>query len=86
MKILFSGGGTLGPVVPLLAIAEIYKKHDPQAEFIWVGTQHGPEKELVDQYQIPFFTIISGKLRRYISLWNFFDINLTKDGKNVNLT
>ncbi|MEK7131876.1 MAG: UDP-N-acetylglucosamine--N-acetylmuramyl-(pentapeptide) pyrophosphoryl-undecaprenol N-acetylglucosamine transferase [Patescibacteria group bacterium] len=74
MKILFSGGGTLGPVVPLLAIAEIYKKHDPQTEFMWVGTEFGPEKELVAQYQIPFFTIISGKLRRYISLWNFFDI------------
>src|SRR3989344_3444225 len=74
MKILFSGGGTLGPVVPLLAIAEIYKKHNPQAEFIWVGTENGPEKELVEQYQIPFFTVISGKLRRYISLWNFFDL------------
>ncbi len=74
MKILFSGGGTLGPVVPLLAIAEIYKKHDPQAKFVWVGTEYGPEKELVEQYQIPYFTIISGKLRRYISLWNFFDI------------
>jgi len=74
MKIMFSGGGTLGPVAPLLAIAEIYKKHDPQAEFMWVGTEHGPEKELVQQYLIPFFAIISGKLRRYISLRNFFDI------------
>ncbi len=64
----------MGPVVPLLAIAEIYKKHDPQAEFMWVGTEFGPEKELVEQYKIPYFTIISGKLRRYISLWNFFDV------------
>lgn len=74
MKIMFSGGGTLGPVVPLLAIAEIYKKHNPQVEFLWVGTQNGPEKELIAQYNISFFTIMSGKLRRYISLWNFFDI------------
>lgn len=64
----------MGPVVPLLAIAEIYHKHNPQAEFVWVGTENGPEKEIVEQYQIPFFIIISGKLRRYISLWNFFDI------------
>ena len=64
----------MGPVVPLLAISEIYKKHNPHVEFIWVGTANGPEKELVEQYQIPFFTITSGKLRRYISLWNFFDI------------
>ncbi|MBP6859475.1 MAG: UDP-N-acetylglucosamine--N-acetylmuramyl-(pentapeptide) pyrophosphoryl-undecaprenol N-acetylglucosamine transferase [Candidatus Magasanikbacteria bacterium] len=74
MKIMFSGGGTLGPVVPLLAVAEIYKKHDPQAVFFWVGTERGPEKELIAEYNIPFFTIISGKLRRYISLWNIFDI------------
>ncbi|TSC74239.1 MAG: UDP-N-acetylglucosamine--N-acetylmuramyl-(pentapeptide) pyrophosphoryl-undecaprenol N-acetylglucosamine transferase [Parcubacteria group bacterium Gr01-1014_44] len=64
----------MGPVVPLLAIAGIYKKHNAQAEFIWVGTKNGPEKELVEQYQIPFFTIISGKLRRYVSLGNFFDV------------
>ena len=74
MKIMFSGGGTLGPVVPLLAIAEIYKKHDNQAEFFWVGTQRGPEKDLIAEYNIPFFTVMSGKLRRYISLWNIFDI------------
>ncbi len=74
MKILFSGGGTLGPVVPLLAVAEIYKKHNPKAEFLWVGTQNGPEKELISQYNIPFFTLTSGKWRRYISLWNFFDL------------
>ena len=73
MKILFSGGGTLGPVVPLLAIAEIYKKHNPQVEFVWVGTKNGPEKELVEQYGIPFFAINSGKLRRYFSLGNLFD-------------
>ena len=74
MKILFSGGGTLGPVVPLLAIAEIYKKYNPQTEFIWVGTENGPEKEMIAEYNMPFFTVMSGKLRRYISLWNFFDV------------
>lgn len=74
MKIMFSGGGTLGPVVPLLAIAEIYKKHDPNVELFWVGTQRGPEKDLIARYNIPFFTIISGKLRRYVSFWNILDI------------
>lgn len=74
MKIMFSGGGTLGPVVPLLAISEIYKKHDPEAEFVWVGTKKGPEKFIVAQYKIPFFTITSGKLRRYFSLLNIIDM------------
>lgn len=73
MKIMFSGGATLGPVVPLLAIYEIYKKQYPDAEFVWVGTRKGPEKELVERYKIPFFAISCGKLRRYFSFLNFFD-------------
>ena len=73
MKIMFSGGGTLGPVVPLVAIAEIYKKHDPKARFAWVGTKNGPERQLVAGYGIPFYAITSGKLRRYFSLFNISD-------------
>ncbi len=74
MKIFLSGGGTLGPVVPLLAIAEVYKKSHPEAEFVWVGTRRGPEKTLVSEYDIPFFTITAGKMRRYFSLLNIFDL------------
>ena len=73
-KIVFSGGGTLGPVVPLLAIAEAYRAKDPRVQLVWVGTKNGPERELVEQYDIPFFTMTAGKWRRYFSWWNFFDI------------
>jgi len=74
MKIILSGGGTLGPVSPLLAIFEIYQQHNPDCRFIWIGTKHGAEKKIVEQYNIPFFVIASGKLRRYFSLWNVVDI------------
>ncbi len=74
MKIVFSGGGTLGPVTPLLAIAQAYKAKHPEAEFIWVGTKNGPEKELVEKNNIRFLTLTSGKLRRYFSFWNIFDL------------
>ena len=74
MKILLSGGGTLGPVTPLLAIQDIIKRNFPDAEFVWVGTKSGPEKELVEKRGIEFVTIASGKLRRYISIWNIADI------------
>lgn len=74
MKILFSGGGTLGPVAPLLAIYEIYRRHNPQCKFVWVGTSHGPERDIVELYNIPFFVITGGKWRRYFSLWNLVDI------------
>jgi UDP-N-acetylglucosamine--N-acetylmuramyl-(pentapeptide) pyrophosphoryl-undecaprenol N-acetylglucosamine transferase len=61
MKIVFSGGGTLGPVVPLLAIAESCRKEDPKVQLVWVGTKNGPEREIVEQYDIPFFTMTAGK-------------------------
>ncbi len=74
MKIVFSGGGTLGPVMPLLAVAEICRARDPATQFVWVGTKTGPERELVEKYGIPFFAIGAGKWRRYFSILNFFDL------------
>lgn len=74
MKIILSGGGTLGPVTPLLAIASAYKSQHPYADFIWLGTKNGPEKKLVIEAGIKFIAIPSGKLRRYFSLSNFTDI------------
>ncbi|MFH1947383.1 MAG: UDP-N-acetylglucosamine--N-acetylmuramyl-(pentapeptide) pyrophosphoryl-undecaprenol N-acetylglucosamine transferase [Candidatus Magasanikbacteria bacterium] len=74
MKILFSGGYTLGPVTPLLAIKEKIQKQYPTAEFVWVGTKTGPERKLIEEQGIKFITIASGKLRRYLSIWNIIDI------------
>ena len=74
MKIILSGGGTLGPVVPLLAIAEEYKKYDPGVEYVWIGTRTGPERALVEGRGIPFIPIGAAKWRRYFSLLNFIDV------------
>ncbi|MEK7624764.1 MAG: UDP-N-acetylglucosamine--N-acetylmuramyl-(pentapeptide) pyrophosphoryl-undecaprenol N-acetylglucosamine transferase [Patescibacteria group bacterium] len=74
MKIILSGGGTLGPVSPLLAVAEIYREHDPSVNFLWVGTSDGPEEKLVRERGIPFIAIGSGKWRRYLSLLNIVDL------------
>jgi len=74
MKILFSGGYTLGPVTPLLAIKEKIQKQYKDAEFIWIGTKTGPERKLIEEQGIRFFTISSGKFRRYLSLWNVADV------------
>src|SRR3989344_1839689 len=74
MKIILSGGGTLGPVVPLLAVVEAYKAKHPETQFIWVGTKNGPEKEVVEEAGLPFFIIGAGKWRRYFSFWNVVDI------------
>lgn len=74
MKIILSGGYTLGPVTPLLAIAEVIKKYHPDAKFLWIGTETGPERALIEEAGIEFKTIITGKFRRYFSLWNITDI------------
>ncbi|PLX28819.1 hypothetical protein C0581_00810 [Candidatus Parcubacteria bacterium] len=74
MKIIFSGGGTLGPVTPLLAIKEIIKESHKDAEFVWAVTKRGPERELVEEAGVRFVILSSGKFRRYFSLWNIVDI------------
>lgn len=75
MKILFSGGGTLGPVTPLLAIKDVIEKKYKNTEIFWIGTKQGPEKEFLSKSSdIKFFSVSSGKFRRYFSLFNIFDI------------
>jgi len=73
MKIVFSGGGTLGPVVPLLAVAEAYRRKFQTAKLLWVGTKNGPERTLIEKAGLPFYALAAGKWRRYFSFWNFFD-------------
>ena len=63
MKILLTGGGTAGSVTPLIAIAEKLKGHD----FLFIGTQDGPERDIVESANIKFQSFIAGKFRRYIS-------------------
>lgn len=74
VKIVFSGGGTLGPVTPLLAVAQAYREKYPETEFVWVGTANGPERELIEKNNIKFITLTAGKWRRYFSVLNIFDI------------
>ncbi len=64
MRLLLTGGGTLGSVTPLLALNDVFH---PEAVF-WIGTKHGVEEELIRAASIPFYSIVSGKFRRYWDL------------------
>lgn len=68
MKILFAGGGTLGPVTPLLAVADEIRRMRPEAECLFVGTPDGPERRLVEEAGMRFLPLAAPKLRRYFSL------------------
>lgn len=67
MKILFTGGGTLGPVTPLLAVARAILALEPTTTLAWIGTPTGPERALIEQELIPFCSLPVVKLVRYPS-------------------
>lgn len=73
MKVLCVGGGTLGPVTPLLAVVAELKRLRKDVTVEWIGTYHGPERELVESYGIKYHAIHAGKLRRYFGWENFTD-------------
>jgi len=63
LKILISGGGTAGHINPALAIADYAKKH-VDAEILFIGTEKGLEKTLVERegYNIKYIDV-SGLIR-----------------------
>lgn len=65
-KILFAGGGTAGPVTPLLAVMDACT----DAEFHWVGTPDGPERALLAARHVPFTALRAAKFDRFFSLRN----------------
>jgi UDP-N-acetylglucosamine--N-acetylmuramyl-(pentapeptide) pyrophosphoryl-undecaprenol N-acetylglucosamine transferase len=71
MKIIFCGGGTLGPVTPLLATIEKLKEIDPKITPVWVGTRRGVERDVVTRLGIEYHWLASAKLRRYFD-WRSF--------------
>ncbi|MEX2462466.1 MAG: undecaprenyldiphospho-muramoylpentapeptide beta-N-acetylglucosaminyltransferase [Paenibacillaceae bacterium] len=72
MRIVLSGGGTGGHVYPALAIAEQILKEQPKAEFLYIGTRSGLEKDIVAKSGLPicFESIEITGFRRKLSLDN----------------
>ncbi|MDO5563993.1 MAG: undecaprenyldiphospho-muramoylpentapeptide beta-N-acetylglucosaminyltransferase [Eubacteriales bacterium] len=69
MKICLTGGGSAGHVMPNIAISESLKKEN--YELIYIGSNNEMEKELIEAHSIPFFSITTGKLKRYHAMSNF---------------
>lgn len=70
-RIILTGGGTAGHVTPNIAL--LPRLRELQYDIHYIGSYNGIEKELIQQFGIPYHGISSGKLRRYLSIQNFTD-------------
>lgn len=70
-RIILTGGGTAGHVTPNIAL--IPELQARGYEIHYIGSKTGIEKELIGNFDIPYYGISSGKLRRYFDLKNFTD-------------
>lgn len=68
MNIVFTGGGSLGPVTPLIATARALQRLEPSAQCAWIGTPTGPEQALAEAEGMRFSSLPVVKLPRYPSL------------------
>lgn len=70
-RIVLTGGGTAGHVTPCIALLPELQKEGYDIHYI--GSYNGIERKLIEEYQIPYHGISSGKLRRYFDPKNFSD-------------
>jgi UDP-N-acetylglucosamine--N-acetylmuramyl-(pentapeptide) pyrophosphoryl-undecaprenol N-acetylglucosamine transferase len=70
-RIVLTGGGTAGHVMPHIAMLPHYRAAAWDVHYIGSA---GIERELAQRAGLPFHTIQTGKLRRYFSWQNVLDI------------
>ncbi len=70
-KIIFTGGGTAGHVTPNIALFPFLEKEGYDA--FYIGSYQGIEKRLIEDFDIPYYGISTGKFRRYFDLKNLSD-------------
>lgn len=70
-KIVLTGGGTAGHVTPNIALLPSLKEEGFQP--FYIGSYEGIEKRLIEDFDLPYYGISTGKFRRYFDLKNFSD-------------
>ncbi len=70
-KIILTGGGTAGHVTPNMALIPELKAKG--YEISYIGSHNGIEKKLIADFNIPYYSISTGKFRRYFDPKNFSD-------------
>lgn len=70
-KIVLTGGGTAGHVNPNIALIPFLKEKGYHISYI--GSKDGIEKKLIEPFNIDYYEISTGKLRRYLDFKNITD-------------
>jgi len=73
VRILLTGGGSGGHIIPNLAVASAIKDRKKDAELFYIASRSKLDSDLLKTSGIEFKPIFSGKLRRYFSWQNFID-------------
>lgn len=76
MRVILSGGGTGGHIYPALALAEVIKQHEPDSEFLYVGSERGVESNIVPATGMAFDKLSVQGFKRSLSLDNVKTVNL----------
>ena len=71
-RILLTGGGTAGHVTPNLALLPDLQREG--YDIVYIGSEKGIERTLITEAGIPYYSIPTGKLRRYLSKENLKDM------------
>lgn len=73
MRIVLTGGGTGGHLVPLISVAKKIREKAANVKFLFLGPKGEIEIQHMMQANIPMKKISVGKIRRYFSFLNFLD-------------
>lgn len=70
-RILFTGGGTAGHVIPAIPIIKACLADG--WDVFYIGSETGIERQLVAELNVPYYPIQTGRLRRYLTWRNLID-------------
>lgn len=85
MKVVIAAGGTSGHINPALSLADTIKKHEPDAEILFIGTANSLEEKLVPKAGYEFKIIDMIGFSRSLSL-NGIKRNISAAWKMLNST
>ena len=71
LRVVVTGGGSSGHVTPALAVIEVGQERGWHVDY--VGSDNGIERDLATAAGLPYFSVPTGKLRRYASFRNLVD-------------